>query len=272
RRLFELEVPEIYGGIVQLKSVAREAGHRSKVAVAAKQEGVDPVGCCVGLRGIRIQNIVNELNGEKIDVIAWSDDPAVFIANALSPAQVSSVTLNEAEKTALVTVPDKQLSLAIGKEGQNARLAAKLTSWRIDIRSVSAAAEAEKAKRVKPSAVVVEEAAPEAEEQAPELVAVGEALMPEPTVELEPITEEEELEEVGAAATDELELVLASEATTAQTAGSAQIRFAEDILPGRAAKAKDKKSAREAEVKVAKGKPKKARPRREEYLDEDELV
>jgi len=272
RRLFELEVPEIYGGTVQLKSVAREAGHRSKVAVAAKQEGVDPVGCCVGLRGIRIQNIVNELNGEKIDVVAWSDDPAVFIANALSPAQVSSVTLNEAEKTALVTVPDKQLSLAIGKEGQNARLAAKLTSWRIDIRSVSAAAEAEKAKLAKPPAVVVKEAAPEVEEQAPELVAVEEALIPEPAAELEPVTEEEELEEVGAAATDELELVLASEATTAQTAGPAQIRFAEDILPGRAIKAKAKKIGKETEVKAAKGKPKKARARREEYLDEDEIA
>jgi N utilization substance protein A len=274
RRLFELEVPEIYGGTVQLKSVAREGGHRSKVAVAAKQEGVDPVGCCVGLRGIRIQNIVNELNGEKIDVVAWSDDPAVFIANALSPAQVSSVTLNEAEKTALVTVPDKQLSLAIGKEGQNARLAAKLTSWRIDIRSVTAAAEAEKAKLAKPPAAVVEAPAPKVEEPAPELVAVEEPLIPEPVEELEPITEEEELEEVGAAATaDELELALTSEITSAaQPAGPVQIRFAEDILPDRAAKAKAKKSGKDVEVKAAKGKPKKARPRREEYLDEDEIA
>jgi N utilization substance protein A len=274
RRLFELEVPEIYGGTVQLKSVAREGGHRSKVAVAAKQEGVDPVGCCVGLRGIRIQNIVNELNGEKIDVVAWSDDPAVFIANALSPAQVSSVTLNEAEKTALVTVPDKQLSLAIGKEGQNARLAAKLTGWRIDIRSATAAAEAEKARLPKPPAAAVEAAAPEVEELAPELVAVEQPPIPEPMEELEPIIEEEDLEEVGAAATaDELELALASEVTTAaQPAGPVQIRFAEDIMPGRAAKAKAKKSSKDTEVKAAKGKPKKARPRREEYLDEDETA
>jgi len=266
RRLFELEVPEIYGGTVQLKSVAREAGHRSKVAVAAKQEGVDPVGCCVGLRGIRIQNIVNELSGEKIDVVAWSDDPAVFVANALSPAQVSNVALNEAEKTALVTVPDKQLSLAIGKEGQNARLAAKLTGWRIDIRSVSAAAEAEKAKLAKLPAAAVKVAVPEAEEPAPEPATVEEPFIPEPVEELEPIAEE-----VGAAAApDELGLMLASALTTsAQPAGPVQIRFAEDILPGRSAKAKAKKVGKDTEAKAAKGKPKKARPIREEYLDED---
>jgi len=123
RRLFELEVPEICSGTVDLKAVAREAGYRSKVAVAARQEGVDPVGCCVGLRGIRIQSIVNELNGEKIDVVGWDEDPATFVANALSPAQVSSVEFNQAEGTAVVGVPDRQLSLAIGKEGQNARLA-----------------------------------------------------------------------------------------------------------------------------------------------------
>ena len=139
RKLLELEVPEIHSGAVDLKSVAREPGYRSKVAVAARQEQcIDPVGCCVGLRGIRIQNIVNELNGEKIDVIQWMDDHKTLIANALSPAQVTSVELNEAEGTAVVAVPDKQLSLAIGKEGQNARLAAKLTGWRIDIKSASA--------------------------------------------------------------------------------------------------------------------------------------
>ena len=143
RRLFELEVPEIYNGNVEIKAVAREAGYRSKVAVAAKQEGLDPVGSCVGLRGVRIQNVVNELNGERIDVIQWDADPNVFIANALSPAQVVGVDGNEAENTAVVVVPDGQLSLAIGKEGQNARLAARLTGWRIDIKSASAA-EAEK--------------------------------------------------------------------------------------------------------------------------------
>ncbi len=136
RRLFELEVPEIYNGTVEIKTVAREAGLRSKVAVAARQEGIDPVGCCVGLRGIRIQNIVNELNGEKIDVVAWSSDTSAFITNAISPAQVARVELHE-EQTSTVVIPDRQLSLAIGKEGQNVRLAVKLTGWRIDIKSAS---------------------------------------------------------------------------------------------------------------------------------------
>lgn len=141
KRLFELEVPEIYRGVVEIKSIAREGGYRSKVAVAAKQEGVDPVGSCVGLRGIRIQNIVNELNGERIDVIQWDADAAKFVAHALSPAQVLSVSVDEEANTASVIVPDRQLSLAIGKEGQNARLAAKLTGWRIDIKPESAMAE-----------------------------------------------------------------------------------------------------------------------------------
>lgn len=144
RRLLELEVPEIYNGTVEIKSMAREAGSRSKVAVYATQEGVDPVGSCVGVRGQRIQNVVNELGGEKIDVVQWSADLAVYIANALSPAKVMNVLLDdhsEAGKTATVIVPDRQLSLAIGKEGQNARLAAKLTSWRIDIKSATEAAE-----------------------------------------------------------------------------------------------------------------------------------
>lgn len=144
RRLFEYEVPEIYNGQVEIKNIAREAGHRSKVAVAALQEGVDPVGACVGMRGMRIQNIVKELNDEKIDVIEWNADPAIFIAKALSPARVSDMLLEEdldTGRTATVIVPDDQLSLAIGREGQNARLAAKLTGWRIDIKSVSEAAE-----------------------------------------------------------------------------------------------------------------------------------
>src|SRR5206468_3646915 len=123
RRLFEQEVPEIFSGAVEIKAIAREAGFRSKVAVSARQEGIDPVGSCVGVRGVRIQNIVNELNGEKIDVVEWSDDPAQYVANALSPAQVSHVTIDEATRTAKVIVPERQLSLAIGKEGQNARLA-----------------------------------------------------------------------------------------------------------------------------------------------------
>jgi len=135
RRLFEMEVPEIYNGIVEIRGISREAGSRAKVAVFAKQEGVDPVGACVGLRGIRIQNIVNELQGEKIDVIQWSKDDAVFISHALSPAQPLRVDLDEEEMSATVIVPDRQLSLAIGREGQNARLAAKLTGWKVDIKS-----------------------------------------------------------------------------------------------------------------------------------------
>jgi N utilization substance protein A len=157
RRLFELEVPEVFNGIVEIKSIAREAGYRSKVAVAARQEGVDPVGCCVGLRGIRIQNIVSELNGEKIDVVMWDPDTSVFITNALSPARILDVELDDAEEVATVVVPDQQLSLAIGKEGQNVRLAAKLTGWRIDIKSASEA-EAEKLAEAKLLAEEEEEA------------------------------------------------------------------------------------------------------------------
>ena len=143
RRLLEMEVPEIYNGVVEIKSIAREAGYRSKVAVTALQQGVDPVGACVGMRGMRIQSIVKELHGEKIDVIQWNTDVATFISKALSPARVASVHLEDASvegRTATVIVPDDQLSLAIGREGQNARLAAKLTGWRIDIKSMAEAA------------------------------------------------------------------------------------------------------------------------------------
>jgi transcription termination/antitermination protein NusA len=135
RRLFELEVPEIHAGTVEIKAIAREAGSRSKVAVASRQEGLDPVGATVGQRGGRVQAVVAELGGEKIDIIPWHEDPAVFVANALSPAQVVGVSIDEEARIATVTVPERMLSLAIGREGQNARLAAKLTGWRIDIRS-----------------------------------------------------------------------------------------------------------------------------------------
>jgi len=138
RRLFEMEVPEIKSGTVEIKSIAREGGHRSKVAVYAKNPAIDPIGACVGMRGSRIQNVVNELNGERIDVIKYDPDPANFVSNALSPAQVLEVEIDEQEHLASVVVPDRMLSLAIGKEGQNARLAAKLTGWRINIRSQSA--------------------------------------------------------------------------------------------------------------------------------------
>ena len=139
KRLFELEVPEIYDGVVELHSVAREPGKRSKIAVYSCDPNVDCVGACVGPKGARVQNIVMELQNEKIDIVKWDEDPAVYIANALSPAQVVSVTIDEGAKSSVVVVPDYQLSLAIGKAGQNARLAAKLTNWKIDIKSESQA-------------------------------------------------------------------------------------------------------------------------------------
>lgn len=132
-RLFEIEIPEIYDGTVEIKEVAREAGYRSKVAVYSENNDVDPVGACVGPRGSRVQAVVDQLDGEKIDIVKWDPDPKVFIANALNPAEVNEVILNEKEAIARVVVPDFQLSLAIGKEGQNARLAAKLTGWKVDI-------------------------------------------------------------------------------------------------------------------------------------------
>ena len=137
KRLFESEVPEIFDGTVQIKSISREAGSRTKIAVFALDSNVDPVGSCVGPRGIRVQNIVDELNGEKIDIIKWSDDPKEYISASLSPAKVLDVQIREDSKSATITVDDYQLSLAIGKEGQNARLAAKLTGWKIDIKSKS---------------------------------------------------------------------------------------------------------------------------------------
>ncbi|WP_167629845.1 transcription termination factor NusA [Listeria valentina] len=141
KRLFEMEVPEIYEGIVEIKSVAREAGDRSKISVYTADPEVDAVGACVGPKGARVQAIVNELKGEKIDIVEWSDDPFTFVANALSPSKVLDVIVNEEEQATTVVVPDYQLSLAIGKRGQNARLAAKLTGWKIDIKSESVARE-----------------------------------------------------------------------------------------------------------------------------------
>ena len=135
KKLFELEIPEIYEGLIEVKAVSRDPGYRSKVAVYSKNPDIDPVGSCVGAKGIRIQNIINEMNGEKIDVIEWSEDPATFICAALLPAHVMAVDIKEDEKFAQVIVPDEELSLAIGKGGQNARLAVKLTNWKIDIKS-----------------------------------------------------------------------------------------------------------------------------------------
>jgi N utilization substance protein A len=155
RRLFEVEVPEIFNGTVELKAIAREPGSRTKVAVQARQEGVDAVGACVGMRGVRIQNVVNELNGEKIDVVNWDERPEKFVASALGPAQVLNVDVHPDERRAVVMVPDSQLSLAIGKEGQNARLAAKLTGWRVDIKKQSESVP--KPEPPEPAPVAVEE-------------------------------------------------------------------------------------------------------------------
>lgn len=207
RRLFELEIPEVHNGLVELKAIAREAGHRTKVAVATTQENIDPVGCCLGPRGIRLQSIINELKGEKIDVIQWHADPGVFISNALSPAQVASIKIDEERNAATVVVPDKQLSLAIGKEGQNARLAAKLTGWRIDIKSVSA--------------IEVERAVTEEPETA------AEAISPEIEIMEKEPPQEELVEEIGVE--ESVEFPSIPEAPP-EKPKEKHIRFAEDIL------------------------------------------
>jgi transcription termination/antitermination protein NusA len=191
KRLFELEVPEIHNGTVEIRAIAREAGSRSKVAVSSRQEGLDPVGATVGQRGARVQSVVAELAGEKIDVIPWNEDAGQFVANALSPAQVLGVDIDTEHRIANVTVPERMLSLAIGREGQNARLAARLTGWRIDIRSDVSVAEAKAAAEraalepPAPEAEAAEAEAAEAEptdvdtaEEAPELVAVAAAAAP----------------------------------------------------------------------------------------------
>ena len=170
KRLFEIEVPEVYNGVVEIKAIAREAGFRSKVAVSATQAGIDPVGSCIGIRGNRIQSIVNELQGEKIDIVSWDEEPKVFITNALSPSEPVHVELFESEQTAIVVVPDRQLSLAIGKEGQNTRLAARLTGWRLDIKGVTEWEEIKESTQAKAKAsagtetVVADEAAEAVEE------------------------------------------------------------------------------------------------------------
>jgi len=187
KRLFELEVPEVYNGIVEIRSIAREAGSRSKVAVLAKQEGVDPVGSCIGMRGNRIQNIVNELQGEKIDVVRWDRDLKRYIANALSPAEVVHVEANEKENSAVVVVPERQLSLAIGKEGQNARLAAKLTGWHLDIKSMAEWEAIRSQIKIEPEVEGLSEDLAETTVAAgePKLDVVTEAPLGEVTVELE---------------------------------------------------------------------------------------
>ena len=182
RRLFEIEVPEVFNGIVEIKAIAREAGFRSKVAVAANQPGIDPVGSCIGIRGNRIQSIVNELQGEKIDIVSWDTDSRTFIANSLSPSEPVQVELMRAEQTAVVVVPDRQLSLAIGKEGQNTRLAARLTGWRLDIKGMT---EWEEIREARQQAAA--EAARQAAAAAASMPAPAEVVADEPEAESAPI-------------------------------------------------------------------------------------
>lgn len=292
RRLFELEVPEVYNGTVEIKSIAREAGFRSKIAVSAKQEGIDPVGCCVGLRGIRIQNIVSELSGEKIDVVLWSPDPAVFIANALSPAHIVSVQLNHDDQVAEVIVPDKQLSLAIGKEGQNARLAAKLTGWRIDIKSVTLAETEKREAAMAASGMAKAKEAPvtpETSELPPESAAAEE--LPEPVpVDNEPADtlEESILEELEAAEpVEEVEEEIEEgeifvPPIIVEDEGRPQIRFAEDIMMPRRSRSESRSSKSKKKKKKSGGSGvardtsedgvKVRKARREIVVDEDEDI
>lgn len=247
RCLFEMEIPEVHNGVVDLKAIAREAGHRTKIAVSTRQESIEPVGCCLGPRGIRLQSIINELNGEKIDVIQWHANPNIFIANALSPAPAASIKINEAEKVATVVVPDKQLSLAIGKEGQNARLAARLTGWRINIKSVSAA-EAEKA----------QEEAERAREGIEESQEKAEAVPQEPeAIAEEPVSIKSATPETGIDMMEEepSEFTAILEATPQEPEKTQQIRFAEDILPSTPrTTARGKQKDEKAEKSKGKGK------------------
>ena len=272
RRLFEMEVPEISAGTVEIKSIAREGGHRSKVAVWARNPNVDPIGACVGVRGSRIQNIVNELGGERIDVIKWDPDPANFVSNALSPAQVVEVSIDEEEHRASVVVPDSMLSLAIGKEGQNARLAAKLTSWNIDIHSQSASERSAEGIQEEPSRF-----APFAPGEEPDIDIIPEEpiIEPEPVVVPEPVLVRPAAVapvEVAAQAPDEEEITFADavrvmavpkgeeresedygeededeeyEVPTTVVAESrpTAIRFAEDVLPRQKESDEDSKRA-----------------------------
>lgn len=285
RRLLELEVPEIHNGIVRIEAVAREPGGRSKVAVRALQERVDPVGCCVGLRGVRIQNIVNELHGEKIDVLEWSPDAATFIAKALAPAQVLHVVRRPESHTAIVVVPDRQLALAIGREGQNARLAAKLTGWRIDIKSM-AEAEAQQldltpqppvlvapaVPTVPPPVAAPVPAVPSGREAGPE-ASEGEA--PAPVEEPGEEAAEEAPTLAEALASAETWKVPTPAAAPPEPAGAPRpaIRFAEDILqrPRGGAVKKQREPAKRVARERDEEKARKARKAREVDLEDYEL-
>ena len=292
RRLFELEVPEITSGTVEIKSIAREGGHRSKVAVHSRIASIDPIGACVGMRGSRIQNIVNELTGERIDVIKWDPDPAKFVSNALSPAEVLEVETFLDERRAAIVVPDRMLSLAIGKEGQNARLAAKLTGWRIDIRSQAASQRAAEGFEEAPSSFepfapgetpdidVIEEAeevaaaaqaAPLIPEAATALAASAAPSAPEMPQEEDvtfaaalarmavPKGEDRESEDYGEDEDEEYEVPTAVVPESRPSA----IRFAEDVLPQRP-------DAEEEAKKAAAKRPRRA-PRFEEEEDDEEI-
>ena len=276
RRLFEMEVPEVFNGIVEIRAVAREAGSRSKVAVHSRQEGVDPVGSCVGLRGIRIQNIVNELQGEKIDVVQWHADPSVFLANALSPCPVTRVEMGPEENMATVVVPDRQLSLAIGREGQNARLCARLSGLMVNIKSVTEAEE-ERLQRASEAAhhaaaALTAEAAPE-EEASPVdgLEETAAELVPEAAAVLEAqpgVSIEEQLAEValdleeavvepapvaGEVAADISQVPESVWAVPKAAPQAPRIRFAEDIMAPRPEPAPDGRRARKTKGRPARG-------------------
>jgi N utilization substance protein A len=263
RRLFELEVPEIFKGIVEIKAIAREGGYRSKVAVWSNQENVDPVGACVGLRGTRIQNVVNELNGERIDVVLWDGESGRFVAHALSPAQVVSVRVDQETNTASVVVPDRQLSLAIGKEGQNARLAAKLTGWRIDIKSQSAYDEY--------LATLSPEERAALEAPAPKVVeaTVAVAVPDEDIVPAAAATVEVEAAPVAAAGAPVAEPAGVAVAQPSGEPAAPQIRFAEEILTREREAAGKKEKARSKKDDDTE-KPKKGAKRQKRVVFEDE--
>jgi N utilization substance protein A len=268
RRLLENEVPEIFHGVVEIRSIAREPGERAKVAVSATQSGIDPVGACVGVKGVRIQTIVRELHDEKIDVIEWNPDPALFIAKAISPARVSGVYLNEKSpngKTATVVVPEDQLSLAIGRDGQNARLAAKLTGWRIDIKSASEM-EAEKAAHREDAAE------PEEIEQDQEKPLV-EGLEPDEEAAAGALTAEEEAEmAVDAAEAEGAGIEILMPVDAASPAPPSKIRFAEEIMAGRPGKSSKKETPKkEGEGKDTGIKAKKTKAKKKTYYEDEEF-
>ena len=263
RKLFELEIPEIYEGVIELKSVSRDPGSRSKVAVYSPNENIDPVGSCVGQKGIRIQNIINELSGEKIDVIEWNADPAIYISSALLPAQVMAVDIHEEEKFAQVIVPDDQLSLAIGKAGQNARLAAKLTTWKIDIKSESQFREMmQKAQEEAESVAVATEEANN--EEAIEEVVEEKATKKAAKKSTKKVEESEAAEEVK----EEKKTTKKTKAKKEETADEAEEKPAKKTTKKAAKKAEDGEEVEEKPKKTAKKTTKKSEENKEEPAKE----